>query len=405
MGGEGGRVAREEWRAGGIVFREGEAGETAYYIERGQVRIVRRAAGGEMTLARLGSGEVFGDLALIDDRPRSATAVCEKDCTLLAFPRQYLHDAMERVDPVLPLLLKVLARRSRESDDHRAGLERGAAATHQPAERPAAGDDVEPHRRAFARRLAMERDLMAALDEGHLFLVAQPIVELASGRVAGVEALMRLNHPQRGTLPPGEFMPLAEERGLILQMGRWALARAAEIAKLCDGLDFVSVNVAAQQLQGGGLSDEVSQACRRAGIQPRRLKLEVTESGIIDDPHRAAAVLREVRAVGCGIAIDDFGTGQSSFAYLHRLPLDTLKIDKSFVAEMTTNDRSRRIVSAMARMAGELGIDAVAEGVESREQRDLLRAMGCRWGQGYHFGAPAPPESLSDRDIAVRAPR
>ena len=386
--GEHARVSREHHSRGAVVVREGEPGNRAYYIEAGRIRISRHGPSGETTLAVLGPGEVFGEMALVDNRPRSATAVCEEDSTLLAVPRHYLDEAMRRADPVLPLLLKVLIRRLRDA----------WPAGYAPAGRQSPGEaaaDVEPHRRAFADRLSLEQTLVAALDEGRLFLVVQPIVELATARTAGVEALIRLDDPKRGVIPPDTFMDLAEERGLAVDLGRWMLGRAAEIAKACgERLDFVSVNLAASQLRHPGLVEDVLQACRRVGVAPAKLKLEVTERSIIEDPEAAAAILAELRAAGCHVAIDDFGTGESSFGHLHRLPFDTLKIDKSFVAEMTRSERSRRIVAAIAHMAADLGMSVVAEGVETAEHLALLREIGCRWGQGYYFGRPDRPEAV-----------
>lgn len=389
-GGERARVSREHHARGAVVVREGEPGNRAYYIEAGRVRILRHGPAGETTLAVLGPGEVFGEMALVDNRPRSATAVCEADCTLLAVPRHYLDEAMRRADPVLPLLLKVLIRRLR------AAWPAGYPPDGQrlPGE-AAAGADVESHRRAFADRLNLEHAVVAALDEGRLFLVVQPIVELATARTAGVEALIRLDDPERGVIPPDTFMDLAEERGLAADLGRWMLGRAAEIAKAYgERLDFVSVNLAASQLRHAGLVEDVLHACRQAGLTPAKLKLEVTERSIIEDPEAAAAILAELRAAGCHVAIDDFGTGESSFGHLHSLPFDTLKIDKSFVAEMTRSERSRRIVAAIAHMAADLGMSVVAEGVETQEHLTLLREIGCRWGQGYYFGRPDLPEAV-----------
>lgn len=370
-------VTRETHPPGAVLFRQGEAGEKAYYIEDGRVSIVR----GDETIAVLGAGDIVGEMALIDDRPRTATAVCAADCRLLAVDRAYLHDAMARADPALPFILRVVLRRFR-----------GVMA-------PADGVNVQlptrPGERmngSFAERLRLEEELRSALADERFFLLVQPIVDLATGREAGVETLVRLDHPEHGVLAPADFLALAEERGLVVDIGRWALRAAARIAREQAGRwSFVSVNVATRQLGEGDLAADVADACREADLAPGSLALEVTEMGIVDQPEHAAALLERVSAQGCRIAIDDFGTGTSSFSQLHRLPFDILKIDRSLIAALPESERARKMVRAIARMAGELGLTVVAEGIETEAHRRLAGETGCGLGQGYWFGRPARP--------------
>lgn len=374
---EGAPVARESHPAGTVLFRQGEAGEKAYYIDDGRVSIVQQ----DETIAVVGAGDIFGEMALIDDRPRTASAVCATDCRLLAVTRDYLHDVMGRADPALPFILRVVLQRFRSVMAPGEG-----SAAHVPA-RP--GDHLDG---PFSERLHLEESLRSALDEGHFFLVAQPIVELDSGRTAGIETLVRVDHPEHGVLAPRDFLALAEERGLIVDIGCWALQESARIARDHVPEDcFVSVNVAPRQLGESDLAQVVADACRDAGLAPGRLVLEVTEMGIVEQPEHAAELLHRVSALGCRVAIDDFGTGTSSFSQLHRLPFDMLKIDRTLIAALPESERARKMVRAICRMADELELAVVAEGIENTQISAQADAAGCALGQGYYLGKPESP--------------
>lgn len=374
---EGAPVARETHPSGAVLFRQGEAGEKAYYIDDGRVSIVQE----DETIAVVGPGDIFGEMALIDDRPRTASAVCATDCRLLAVTRDYLHDVMGRADPALPFILRVVLQRFRGMMAPGEG-----SATRIPAR---AGQHLDD---PFSERLHLEESLRSALDDGRFFLVVQPIVELDSGRVVGMETLIRVDHPEHGVLTPGDFLALAEERGLIVDIGHWALRESARIARDCvpQGC-LVSVNVAPRQLGEGDLAREIADACQEAGIAPERLVIEVTELGIVEQPEHAATLLQRVSALGCRIAIDDFGTGTSSFSQLYRLPFDMLKIDRTLIAALPESERARKMVRAICRMAEELGLTVVAEGIENTLISAQAMAAGCTMGQGYYLGQPDLP--------------
>lgn len=378
---EGAPVARESHPSGTVLFRQGEAGEKAYYIDEGRVSIVQE----DETIAVVGPGDIFGEMALIDDRSRTASAICATDCRLLAVTRDYLHDVMGRADPALPFILRIVLQR------FRGVMAPGEGGTAQIPAR--SGNDIDG---SFSERLHLEASLRSALGDGCFFLVVQPIVELDSGRAVGTEALVRVDHPEHGVLAPRDFLALAEERGLIVDIGHWALRESARIA--CErGPEggFVSVNVAPRQLGEGDLAQEVADACREVGLAPARLVIEVTEMGIVEQPQHAAALLHRVSALGCRIAIDDFGTGMSSFSQLHRLPFDMLKIDRTLIAALPESERARKMVRAICRMAEELGLTVVAEGIESAAMSDQARAAGCTLGQGYYLGQPERPAGKS----------
>jgi EAL domain-containing protein (putative c-di-GMP-specific phosphodiesterase class I) len=247
-------------------------------------------------------------------------------------------------------------------------------------------------------RLAMEMALHRALRHQEFELHYQPKVGLASGRIVGAEALLRWRHPERGLVPPGEFIPLAEESGLILPIGAFVLeAACAQIRAWRDsGLPNVpvAVNLSARQLNGQDIPALVAQILAASGLDASALELEVTESQIMHNVEAAAAMLHRLRAMGVRIAIDDFGTGYSSLAYLKRFTINTLKIDRSFVRDIAPGNDDAAIVSAIVAMAHRLKFSVVAEGVETAEQLAFLRAAGCDEVQGYYYSPPIPADAF-----------
>ncbi len=251
------------------------------------------------------------------------------------------------------------------------------------------------HTNAVAR-LDRREQLERAIENAELVLHYQPIVDLDLGRNAGFEALVRWQHPERGLLGPGEFIPLAEETGLIVPLGRWVLREAARQAANWGGAPYLSVNVAGAQLEQPGFVEEVETALCDAGLAPERLVLEVTESSLVGDD--SAERLQALRRLGIRLAIDDFGTGYSSLSYLRRFPMDVLKIDRSFTRD-ACNDSA--LLNAIVAMGESLGLVLVPEGIEEPEQADALRALGCRLGQGFLFGRPVPADQLTGVAVTV----
>ena len=252
------------------------------------------------------------------------------------------------------------------------------------------------------RRFSIETELRRALDKDQLKLFYQPLINLKTGNVAGFEALARWNHEDRGEISPTEFIPVAEESGLILQLGRWAMDRAAQTLADWDretGVKlplYVGVNLSAIQVARDNIADVVASALRSSGLTGDRITLELTESAIVQDPARATRVFDALKALDTTVAMDDFGTGYSSLAYLQRLPIDVLKIDKSFVSGMMVDPDSVAIVRAVLSLAEALGMSTTAEGIETVELATTLAALGCASGQGYYFAQPLEAEAALD---------
>jgi diguanylate cyclase (GGDEF)-like protein len=248
-------------------------------------------------------------------------------------------------------------------------------------------------------RADLTADLRRALEQGELHLDFQPVVNLATGRIAELEALARWEHPTRGPISPATFVPLAEEAGLIGPLGRWALDTACRYARTWqDTLAaplIVAVNLSPRQFQQPGLVDDVLSAVRATRLAPDLIAFEITESAMLGDADEAVATLRQLKALGMTLTIDDFGTGYSSLASLQRLPLDQLKIDRQFVAGLETDPGDAAIVSAIVGLAHTLGLAVVAEGVETAEQVARLRDLGCELAQGYYFGPPQSAEAIT----------
>lgn len=381
--------------AGDVLFREGEEGDDAYIVETGAVEISLDLPPGKKVIATLGKGEIIGEMSLIADAPRSATAIATEESELLVLKRDRLMKPIEAADPIMRLMIQMIVDRLRDAP--RWMQEGDGSISDISKARQLAFDEV---RELALRRIQIEGEMRQAIEVPEFELHYQPIINLKTGMLAGYEALMRWTHPERGFVSPGEFIPLAEETGMIVEMGRWALETGLrDHLTILDAFKksfpdekppFVSVNVSGRQLFELSEIDVLRDIIEKSGVDPSQIKLEITESLMVHDAEHAAVALEKLKDLGILLAIDDFGTGYSSLSYLNRFPFDTLKIDRAFVVNMAKDEASRKLVHAIASMAIDLELDIVAEGIEEQHEYDILAEYGCHYGQGFLMARPSP---------------
>ena len=394
------------------LFSEGEPGDNAYLIRSGEIEIVVERDGREFVIARRGPGEIIGEMALLDGGPRSATARVVVPIEVIAISLRQLEQRIANTDPILRMCLGVVIERYRETlkfsqiGEGPRPTARVSVTERASISAKAVGQDF----RAAVELLTLEREIAFGLAHGEFEIFLQPIVALGDRSLAGFEALIRWNHPVRGLMLPAHFIAVAESSGLILQLTEWVLRETIRIipkllmaaAPPAAGEEplFVSVNVSGHDLVQPEFAETIKTILREGLVDPRHLKLEITESMLMKDPDRAGRILEACREHGMGIAVDDFGTGYSSLSYLSTLPITKLKIDRCFVKAMTTDPTSRKIVNTIRFLARELNIPVVAEGIESEAEAMALEALKCEYGQGYLFGRPMP---ASDALLLLRA--
>lgn len=258
-------------------------------------------------------------------------------------------------------------------------------------------------------RTRMDAHLRNGVDSQEFSLHYQPVVSLSDMRVTGVEALMRWNHPEMGMISPAEFIPRAEQSGLIIPLGDWALRTACKTARIwyetANGEFKVAVNVSPVQLSSDTLVASVKRALEESGLPPSALDIEITESHLVDENDKSIATLHELSALGVRLLLDDFGTGHSSLSYLHRLPFDVVKIDRSFISTLDSESERGNITSSIVAMAHELGLEVIAEGIEKCSSLELLRSMKCEYAQGYLISRPVPADEIDCNKIHQIPPK
>ncbi|MEA4908545.1 MAG: EAL domain-containing protein, partial [Anaerolineaceae bacterium] len=261
----------------------------------------------------------------------------------------------------------------------------------------------KPELRVWAiQRLELENDLRKALENHELHLHYQPILSLVDDKVTGFEALLRWDHKQRGNIPPVDFIPIAEETGLIIPIGRWVLERACQQVMLwqnhfhCDPALTININISGKQFTQPDLIEQIQQVLQDTGLDASNLKLEITESFFMENIDFAEDILIRLRHLGVQLQIDDFGTGYSSFGYLQQFPIHTIKIDRSFINRLGASGNKTEIVGTILTLARDLGMESVAEGVETEEQLQMLKLLGCNYGQGFLISRPVEPKVVEE---------
>ena len=388
---------------GETIFHEGAPGDCAYIIEEGIVEISVTRDGRKVVVGRRKAGEVFGEMAIIDHRPRTATVSCLTHCKLVKIDGDLIQNRLSHSDPILRMYLEVILSRFRETMEGLQQLSIGEAPTNVPSYQLTAESQVTSSDYGFAiHEMRLEDELARAIKRNEFVLYLQPIVDLGNKGLVGFEALIRWEHQQRGLLSPDAFLETAEASGLIVPMGSWVLRRAcgflgalnAELRAYHMPPLFISVNVSAKEVASAYFAEAVARIVKDARLSPSDVKLEITETALIEDYAAAAFALRQLKDEGFSIVLDDFGTGYSSLSYLHQFPFDTLKIDRSFVQHVHQTPKNRAILASSASLADHLDLSVVAEGIETAFQEKIIRDLRCAYGQGYLYAKPMS-ESLA----------
>ncbi len=388
--------AKKSFKAGDIIMRQNESGHCAYIIEEGQVEIlVEKPDGTSQQVGTRGEGAIIGEMAIVDEAPRTATVKALKDCKMLEISREDFSQRLQGTDPVIQMISQVILTRYRdtltrsdilrESDNYPPPevIERGY--TEQT-------DVVES--------IKIANEFKAALENGDLEMHYQPIIDLGKGGVIGFEALMRWTHKEEGFISPGVFIPIAEKSGLIVEATKWATKESCNALKRIEtalqrpGELYVSVNFSSHDFAEEDFVENLLKTINDSGIEPKQIKLEITERLLITQPDNAKEKLQACRDAGMGIAIDDFGTGYSSLSYLYYFPIEILKIDQSFIRAMYKEDRSLELVKSIVGLGKNMELSIIAEGVEDIEEARLLQDMGCDNAQGFYFARPMSEENV-----------
>lgn len=375
---------------GEVLYREGDANDCGYIIATGEVILYHEVDGVRIDCERRGAGSIVGELSILTGRPRTVTVEVIQRCQVFRISADQIVDRFERLDPVLRACVDTsisFSARLTEAPEQTVKEVPLAVSTLRNADE-------------MIERLRIEADILDALENGELYLVYQPIVRLEDAKVVGIEALMRWQHPTMGNIAPDRFIEIAEAMESIGKLTRFALAEACGLWRRMRALEetpagfFVSVNVSGSEIGQPGFVDYLSFILDQHDMRPGDLNLEVTETALLQDPKAAIRNLERLRRLGCGISVDDFGTGYSNLAYLKKLPLTTLKIDRVFAGDAHINAFSKSIVRMLLELGRQIGVKVVAEGIESGETVAVLRDLGCGLAQGYHFYKPLTEAAL-----------
>ncbi len=391
---------RRSYKKGEIIFKENEERTYAFIIEKGKVSIKDE---NEKTLAKLGAGEIFGEMALIEEGQRTANAIASTQCELFLISRDTLFDKMNNIDPLISLLISMLVERYRMTRIHLpesikqespADLidimrEREKETNSSPVK------DILTSQKIALNELKTEQELRQAIEKKEFSPFFQPIIRLSDNKIVGFETLIRWFNPEKGMIFPDEFIPVAERTNIIDMLDSLMLEKSCEfLPKLQETSNtdlFLSVNLSGINFENEHLSEKINQTIKKSNINQSHIRLEITESALIN-AELALSALSKLKRIGVGIALDDFGTGYSSLGYLHKFPIDILKIDRSFVSQISTDEKGIDIIRAIANLAHNFRLKVVAEGIETKEDEQIIKELGCEYGQGYYYSKPIPYE-------------
>jgi len=393
--------ATRQFSKGEALMLEGERGECAYIIESGNVEIVVQRDGQHLQIGTRGPGSMLGEMAMIDDKPRTATVRALEDCTAIEITREDFAHRVESADPVLKMVMRIVTSRYRDMIARTDAMRVTAAS---PAAE--ASEQGDSNSTTALTTIRLNNELKEALEKGQLVLFYQPIIDIQNMKIGGFEGLMRWKHPVNGMISPGVFIPVAEDSGLITQLSQLALELACDAAIKLQAVAskdligpeplFVGVNFSVKDFSAIDLPGLLQAAIEEKQMDPLQIHLEIVESLLMEAPEKARAVLEKCREIGINISIDDFGSGYSSLSYLHFFPIDTLKIDQSFIRTLSKDHGSKVLVKAIIGLAHNLGMKVIAEGVETAADAEYLRSQGCEYIQGYFFSKPLAIEAATE---------
>ena len=415
---------RTQFPAGDFLFQEGEVGDCAYIIETGLVEVSIQKNDRKLIIATLGEGDLLGEMAIIDNMPRTATAQAIEDTQVVAIPLAYVHQKVDYSDPTVKFFLQIVLERYRDVHSRLMQVFEGLSPSSDETYHELYASTTNVVKNLMAQYLDLQDRMLSAvntsLDESehhHDDATAwqaknlleaeqaltnamrneefrvdyQPIVNLKSRQIVGCEALVRWQHPQKGIIYPSDFIEQAENIGLIVDLGYWIMRTACRFQKrLSETIDrplFVSINLSGKQFEDPDLIARLEEIMGFEKVSPELIKYEITESLLLNNPGLATEYLHKIKATGARLAIDDFGTGYSSFSYLHQFPFDTLKIDRAFISTMVPNRKSQQIVKSLVNLSHDLHMDVVAEGVETSFEEELLQRLGTEYAQGFFYAS------------------
>lgn len=390
--------SKKSFKAGEVIMRQGADGTNAFIIEDGRVEIsLMRTDGEDVIVGTRGAGSMIGEMSLIDKAPRSATVTAIEDCTLLEITSDDFSRRLDGADPVLRMTMQVILTRYRDTLT-RSNIMRDNNLW------PMA-ESVE---RAYLKqadavdKIRIANEFKEALHTDAISLHYQPIINFQTSEIYGFEALMRWVHPEKGFISPGVFIPIIEKNGHIVEASKWAFRESCNALKrIQDKSGYnndlnMSVNFSSTDFSSDDFVENIYNTISETDVPAERIHLEITERLLMAQPDTAKDTLNMCRKAGMGISIDDFGTGYSSLSYLHAFPINTLKVDQSFVRDMDKSPSSLELVRSVIGLGKNLDMAIVAEGVETIEEASLLKEMGCDFAQGYYFAKPMPEKQVID---------
>ncbi len=389
---------QKSFKVGEIIMRQGEHGDSAYIIEKGRVEIsIEKSDGDKEIVGTRGPGTMIGEMAIVDNAPRTATVTAIEDCELLEITSKDFTRRLKEADPVLRMTAQVILTRYR---DTLIRAEIGGRGQNWMQAEIAELNYAE--QTDAVETIKISNDFKEALKNKQIELYYQPIIKMDDGKVMGFEALMRWQHPEKGFISPGIFIPIIEQSGLIVEASRWALRESCKALKRIESLTgyendlFMSVNFSSTDFASEDFVESVYNTISESDVDPKMVHLEITERLLMRQPENARDTLLMCRKAGMGISIDDFGTGYSSLSYLHYFPIDTLKIDRSFVSDMHKDDGAMELIKSIITLGKNMKMKIIAEGVENKEEAEKLTELGCDQAQGFYFAKPMPEREIID---------